>query len=102
MTEMMDTGKRMIAGPHNYPSPGILSEYLYLYVGIADLPDDVAGFGGLDSEDEDIRSFILPRAELTRMAMAGEIRNGPLLVLALWLELGYARIQGELAPSAEG
>lgn len=96
------TIRRLIAGPHNYPSPGILSEYLYLYVGIADLPDEVAGFGGLDSEDEDIRSFILPRAELTRMAMAGEIRNGPLLVLALWLELGYARIQGELAPSADG
>ncbi len=85
--------RHLIPGPHNYPSPGIIAEFLYLYVGIADLPDEVAGFGGLDSEDEDIRSFILPRAELTRMAMAGEIRNGPLLSLALWLELSHQRFR---------
>ncbi len=94
--------RQLIPGPHNYPSPGILSEYLYFYIGIADLPDEVGGFGGLDSEDEDIRSFILPRAELTAMAMAGQIRNGPLLTLALWLELQYAQIQQELAPAADG
>lgn len=94
--------RQLLPGPHNYPSPGILAEFLYLYIGIADLPDEVAGFGGLDSEDEDIRSFILPRAELTRMAMAGEIRNGPLLSLALWLELGHARIRGELAARPAG
>ena len=88
---------RLIAGPHNYPSPGIMAEFLYLYVGIADLPDEAAGFGGLDSEDEDIRSYIVPRTELTRMAMTGEIRNGPLLSLALWLELSHARIRAEPA-----
>ncbi|KGJ06545.1 nudix-type nucleoside diphosphatase, YffH/AdpP family [Paracoccus halophilus] len=91
--------RRLIPGPHNYPSPGILAEFLYLYVGLADLPDAAAGFGGLDSEEEDIRSFILPRAELTRMAMTGEIRNGPLLSLALWLELSHLKIRGE--PCAE-
>ncbi|WP_374632207.1 NUDIX domain-containing protein [Paracoccus sp. (in: a-proteobacteria)] len=91
------TIRRLIPGPHNYPSPGIMAEFLYLYVGIADLPDEAAGFGGLDSEDEDIRSYILPRAELTRMAMTGEIRNGPLLSLALWLELSHARIRAEPA-----
>ncbi|MTH64722.1 NUDIX domain-containing protein [Paracoccus sp. DK608] len=87
---------RLLPGPHNYPSPGAMAEYLYLYVGIADLPDDAAGFGGLDIEDEDIRSHLIPRAELTRMAMAGEIRNGPLLALALWLELSVPRILSEL------
>ena len=74
-----------------------MAEFLYLYVGIADLPDEVAGYGGLDSEDEDIRSYVMPRAELTRMAMAGEIRNGPLLSLALWLELSHVRIRRESA-----
>lgn len=89
--------RQLFPGPHNYPSPGAMAEFLYLYVGIADLPDEAAGIGGLDSEDEDIRSHILPRAELTRMAMAGQIRNGPLLNLALWLELAHKRIAGELA-----
>lgn len=93
--------RQLVPGPHNYPSPGILAEFLYIYVGIADLPDDAAGYGGLDSEDEDIRSFILPRAELTRMAMAGEIRNGPLLSLALWLELNHARLQREAGGQGE-
>lgn len=87
---------RLVPGPHHYPSPGCMGEYLYLYVGIADLPDEVAGFGGLDTEDEDIRSHLIPRAELTRMAMEGEIRNGPLLSLALWLELAAARMLTEL------
>lgn len=91
------TIRRLIPGPHNYPSPGIMAEFLYLYVGIADLPDEAAGFGGLDSEDEDIRSYILPRSELTRMAMTGEIRNGPLLSLALWLELSHEGIRKEPA-----
>lgn len=84
---------RLIPGPHNYPSPGAVAEYLYLYIGIADLPDEAAGIGGLDSEDEDIRSHLIPRAELTRMALAGEIRNGPLLNLALWLELRHQALR---------
>lgn len=90
------TISRLIPGPHNYPSPGAVAEYLYLYIGIADLPDDVAGVGGLPSEHEDIRSHLVPRAELTRMALAGEIRNGPLLNLALWLELRHEALRREL------
>lgn len=90
--------RQLIPGPHNYPSPGAMAEFLYLYVGIADLPDGIAGIGGLPSEDEDIRSHVLPRAELTRMAMSGQIRNGPLLNLAMWLELAHAGIRRELAP----
>lgn len=94
--------RRLIAGPHNYPSPGVLAEFLYLYVGIADLPEEAAGFGGLDAEDEDIRSHLLPRAELTRMALAGDIRNGPLLSLALWLELSHQQIRMELPQETMG
>ncbi|MDS9467488.1 NUDIX domain-containing protein [Paracoccus sp. MBLB3053] len=88
--------QHLIEGPHHYPSPGAMAEFLYLYVGIAELPDEVAGFGGLDIEDEDIRSHVVPRSELTRMAQAGELRNGPLLTLALWLELSAERLRKEL------
>lgn len=90
------TLSRLFAAPHHYPSPGAVAEFLYLYVGVADLPDDAAGVGGLPSEDEDIRSLLLPRTELTRMALAGEIRNGPLLALALWLELRHADLRQAL------
>lgn len=87
--------RHLIPGPHNYPTPGMVAEFLYLYIGIADLPEAAAGFGGLADEDEDIRSHIVPRAELTRMAMQGEIRNGPLLSLTLWLELQHERLVRE-------
>ena len=87
---------RLIEAPHNYPSPGAVAEYLYLYVGICDLPDGTAGIGGLADEDEDIRSHVIARADLTRMALAGQIRNGPLLALALWLEVAAAGIRAGL------
>ncbi|MFT4013433.1 MAG: NUDIX domain-containing protein [Paracoccus sp. (in: a-proteobacteria)] len=96
------TISRLIPGPHHYPSPGAVAEFLYLYVGIADLPDGTAGLGGLDSEDEDIRSHVIAREELTRMALSGQIRNGPLLSLALWLELSQEKIRMELALERNG
>lgn len=80
-----------------YPSPGALAEYLHLFVGLADLPDGVAGVHGLASEAEDIRGHAIGRAELTRLALGGQLSNGPLATLALWLELraGALRAQGD-------
>lgn len=89
------TLSHLVDGPHHYPSPGATAEMLYLYVGITDLPDGIEGLGGLDSEDEDIRSHLVPRAELSAMLRQGLIRNGPLLVLALWLEAEAAKIREE-------
>ena len=45
-----------------------------------------ATVSGLDAEGEDIRGHLVDRAELTRMALDGRIVNGPLLILALWLD----------------
>ncbi len=82
---------------HHYPSPGAVGEFLYLYVAEADLPDDAGGVHGLDSEAEDIRSHLMPRADLARLLMAGQISNGPLAMLALWLELRADDIRRELS-----
>ena len=76
---------RLIAAPHHYPSPGAKSEYLYCFIGLCDLPEEGAGLGGLACEDEDIRSHRLPFAEMMALLDSGEIENGPLVVLALWL-----------------
>lgn len=76
----------MFAALHHYPTPGIAAEYLYAFVGVADLPDDSAIVTGLPDEGEDIRGHLVSRAELTRMALDGRIVNGPLLILALWLD----------------
>ena len=37
----------------------------------------------------------MDRAELTRAALSGRIVNGPLLILALWLDRGAADLRAE-------
>lgn len=84
---------RLVPAINGYPSPGALGEYLYLFVGIADLPDDIAGIHGLECEAEDIRSHVMERAALTRLALENQIASGPLATLALWLELRAAALR---------
>lgn len=93
---------RLIAGPHHYPSPGGVGEYLWMFVAPVDLPDGIEGLAGLASEAEDIRSHLLPRAELTARARAGRLPNGPLALLALWLEVEAADLRARLAASGQG
>ncbi|WEF23107.1 NUDIX domain-containing protein [Paracoccus sp. S3-43] len=87
---------RLFPAIHHYPSPGTLVEYQYLFVGIADLPDGIEGVHGLESEAEDIRGHLIPRADLTRMVLTGQVANGPLAMIALWLELRQGAIRAEL------
>lgn len=68
-----------------YPSTGANTEYLTSYIGIADLPDEAAGLGGLEGEAEDIRSLIIPFETLMSAVASGEIENAPLLLSAYWL-----------------
>ncbi|WP_172328013.1 NUDIX domain-containing protein [Mangrovicoccus sp. HB161399] len=76
-----------------YPSTGCFSEYLYSYVGIADLPDEAAKLGGVAAEGEDIRGHVMSREELMRRLRDNEIPDAPLLVSAYWLELNLARLR---------
>lgn len=68
-----------------YPSPGAVTEYLYSYIGLAELPPEAATLAGLEGEDEDIRSHVLPFAALMELVESGEAQNGPLILSALWL-----------------
>ena len=42
-----------------YSSPGDSTEFFYIYLGLADLPDDSTGVNGLEAENEDIRSHLI-------------------------------------------
>lgn len=88
---------RLFSAVHHYPSPGAVTEFLYLYVGIADLPDGATGIHGLDVEAEDIRGHLLDRSALLQMVLSGQISNGPLAMLTLWLEQQADRLRGDLA-----
>ncbi|MBI1219335.1 MAG: NUDIX domain-containing protein [Rhodobacteraceae bacterium] len=78
-----------------YPSPGLLAEYLYSYVGLADLPDDSAGMGGLPEEHEDIRAHLLSFDDLMALVDSGEVQIAPLLVTIYWLAANRARLRAE-------
>jgi hypothetical protein len=86
----------MIAAPSFYPSPGAKSEYLYTFIGLADIPDNSAQPGGLDAEGEDIRAHIVSFDALMALLDSGEADNSPLLILALWL----ARMREDLRARA--
>jgi nudix-type nucleoside diphosphatase (YffH/AdpP family) len=76
-----------------YPSPGALSEYLYSYVAICDLPDDSAGVFGVADEAEDIRGHLVGFDALMELVATGEAANAPLLLTALWLQRERARLR---------
>ncbi|MFT7310014.1 MAG: ADP-ribose pyrophosphatase [Paracoccaceae bacterium] len=81
-----------------YPSPGAVTEYLYTFIGLADLPDTAAGLGGLASEDEDIRAHVMSFDAFMAMVDHGEAGNGPLVLAALQL----ARRRTDLRAQAHG
>ncbi|MBT8456471.1 MAG: NUDIX domain-containing protein [Rhodobacteraceae bacterium] len=69
----------------HYPSPAAVSEYLYTYIGLAELPDEAAGLGGLADEHEDIRAHVIPFDRLMALVESGEAATGPLVLSAYWL-----------------
>lgn len=77
-----------------YPTPGAVTEYLYSYIGLCDLPDGVAGVFGAAEEAEDIKGHLLSFDRLVETMASGEIGNAPLLLTVLWLQRERARLRG--------
>ncbi|GAB4260756.1 MAG: tellurite resistance ADP-ribose pyrophosphatase TrgB [Pararhodobacter sp.] len=76
-----------------YASPGAVTEYLYSYIGIADLPQSAAGVSGVEAEAEDIRAHVVPFARVEELMTSGEIENAPLLISLQWLMLHRAGLR---------
>lgn len=87
----------MEAVAETYCSPGNSSEFFYIYVGAADLPDDITGVGGLASEQEDIRSHILSFDDLMHRCDTQQIANAPLVMVSYWLARHRARLRADSA-----
>ena len=77
-----------------YPTPGAVTEYLYSYVALCDLPDGVAGVHGAAAEAEDIQGHLVSFDRLVELLASGEIGNAPLLLTVLWLQRERARLRG--------
>ncbi|WP_121064972.1 NUDIX domain-containing protein [Chachezhania antarctica] len=67
-----------------YSSTGSSTEFLHLYIGIADL-SNVDSRGGLEEEGEDIRSRVLSFDALMAEFDAGAFKDLPLVTTLLWL-----------------
>ncbi|OLS52140.1 NUDIX domain-containing protein [Rhodovulum sulfidophilum] len=68
-----------------YPSPGAKAEYIYSFVGEADLGAEAGGLGGLAAEGEDIRGHVVAFDRAMELIETGEIGNAPLILSLLWL-----------------
>ncbi len=87
------TLQKLVPTSRYYPSPGAVSEYIFSYVGIADLPDEAAGIGGHADESENIRGILLSFDDLMGLLASGEAENGPLILTALWLQANRAELR---------
>ncbi|SMO45694.1 NUDIX domain-containing protein [Ruegeria faecimaris] len=76
-----------------YSSSGSSTEYVYLYVGLADLEKTIDD-GGLASEGEDIRTKIIPYAQFMDQVDGHGFKDLPLLSLAHWLARNRDRLRG--------
>lgn len=76
-----------------YPTPGAVTEYLFSYVALCDLPDGMAGVFGAAEEAEDIKGHLLSFDRLVEVMASGEIGNAPLLLTALWLQRERGRLR---------
>lgn len=77
-----------------YSSTGSSTEYLHLFIGLADLSGDATGIGGTD-EGEDIRSRILGFNDLMAGVDVGRYCDMPLVTAALWLARHRDRIRSK-------
>lgn len=80
-----------------YPSPGTSTEFYYFFLGIADLPDNITGPGGLETEHEDIRSHLLSFDDLMEKAARFDVANAPLALSAYYLAYHRDRLRSERA-----
>ncbi|HMB13428.1 MAG TPA: tellurium resistance protein, partial [Roseovarius sp.] len=77
----------------HYCTPGYSTEVFHLFLGLCDLPDVAQGQGGLETENEDIRSHVIGFDRAMALLQSGEANNGPLILSLIWLERERARLR---------
>lgn len=76
-----------------YSSPGYSTEFFHLFLGLCDLSGRDRALGGLDEENEDIRSHAIPFDEAMALLDSGEVNVSPLALMLLWLARHRERLR---------
>lgn len=84
---------KLVSVGNVYPSPGAITEFLFQFVALCDLPDSTETVAGLESEAEDIRSHVISFEKLMSLIATGEAQNGPLVLSAYWLAANRADLR---------
>jgi nudix-type nucleoside diphosphatase (YffH/AdpP family) len=79
-----------------YASPGYATDYFHCFLGLCDLPKEGRWLGGLETENEDIRSHVISFEEADHLLATGEMNVAPLAMMVHWL----ARHRDRLRASA--
>ncbi len=87
--------ERLIPTGGYYPSPGAKTEYLYGFIGLADLHDDAAGLGGVAGEGEDIRAHVVSFDAAMGLLESGEINVGTTVASLLHLAARRDGLRGQ-------
>ncbi|MBY6152437.1 gamma-glutamylcyclotransferase [Vannielia litorea] len=87
--------ERLIPTGGYYPSPGAKTEYLYGFIGLADLHDNAAGLGGVAGEGEDIRAHIVSFDAAMTLLESGEINVGTTVASLLHLAARRDGLRGQ-------
>ena len=75
----------------SYPSPGSSDEIFLLYCGRIDKAE--TGHYGLEHEEEEIKTHLLPAVEAIRMLDAGKITNGSTVICLHWFARNHTRLR---------
>lgn len=75
-----------------YSSPGGTSEKIYLFCGRVD-SSRVAGYGGLASENEDLRVVVLSVAEAEKMLEQGKFNNALAVIAMQWFLMNKEKLR---------
>ncbi|KEJ88000.1 tellurium resistance protein [Sulfitobacter donghicola DSW-25 = KCTC 12864 = JCM 14565] len=76
-----------------YATPGESTCYFHMFVGVTDLPDEIAGVGGLETEHENIRSRLISFNDFMAMAERQALANTPTALMAYWLAHHRSRLR---------
>ena len=80
----------------SYTSPGSTTEVFHIYIGIADLPDNIERIGGVEDEDEDILSRVFDYKELMDMIDKNQLVALPTLTASLWLSRNKEKLRASV------